>query len=206
MKRVDALAASVLVSIGHLSCAQADSMADRLRACAQLEGMEHMTCVDEQIGKSTEQSIQAPRQSPNWVMSETTSPVDYKPQLAAQTTAPAGSMNAPSSLTIHCRAHRTELLLSAASSWTKAPASEVRVVFRVDDQAPVDQRWRVVDGGRSLAFPGDAVRLIRSMPETGQFLVTVYAGTAPTYENKFELTGLDVVRRRLAAVCGWPPN
>ncbi|OAF10666.1 hypothetical protein AYJ54_10375 [Bradyrhizobium centrolobii] len=139
-------------------------------------------------------------------MSETTSPVDYKPQIAAQTTARATSKDGPSSLAIHCRANRTELMLSTTGSWSKTPATGVKVVYQIDDQPPVDQRWRVAEGGRSLAFPGDAVRLIRSMPDGGRLLVKVYAGTASPYENTFELAGLDAVRRRFAQVCTWPPH
>jgi hypothetical protein len=168
--------------------------------------MEHMTCVDEQIGEAPDQSFQAPPPSPNWILSETTSPVDHKPQIAARTTARAGAKDGPSSLAIHCRANRTEVLLSAASSWTTTPGTDMRVVFQINDQPPVDQRWRVTDGGRSLAFPGDAARFINSMPGVGRLLTKVYAGTAAPYEETFELTGLDAVRRRFAKVCTWPPS
>ncbi|QQN66051.1 hypothetical protein JIR23_10380 [Bradyrhizobium diazoefficiens] len=206
MKRLGALAASLLAGIGHLICAQAGDMPDGLKACAQLEGIEHMMCVDQQMGESPEHSVQAPPQSPNWIISETTSPVDYKPQIAAQTTARAGSKDGPASLVIRCRANRTELLLSTAGLSTKIPSTEIKVVFQINDRPLVDERWRVTDGGRSLAFPGDAVRFIRSMPETGRFLVKMYAGTAPPEESKFELTGLEAVRRRFAEVCSWPPG
>ncbi|MBR0816800.1 hypothetical protein [Bradyrhizobium liaoningense] len=165
-----------------------------------------MTCVDDQIGEAPEQTFQAPPPSPNWIVSETTSPVDHKPQIAARTTARAGSKDGLSSLAIHCRANRTELLLSASSSWTNTPVTEIRVVFQINDQPPVDQRWKVAEGGRSLAFPGDAARFINSMPGVGRLLAKVYAGTAPPYEETFELTGLDAVRRRFAKVCVWPPG
>lgn len=206
MKRLGTLAASLLTGISHLVCAQAGDTPDGLKACAQLEGMEHMICVDEQTGKSPEQSVQAPPQSPNWIISETTSPVDYKPQIAAQTTARAGSKDGPASLVIHCRADRTKLFLSTAGPSTKIPSADVRVVFQINNLPPVDERWRVADGGRSVAFPGDAVRLIRSMPGTGRFLVKVYAGTASPDESIFELTGLEAVRRRFAELCNWPSS
>ena len=206
MKGLATLAASVLVGLGHLDCAYADNAADRLKACAQFQGMEHMTCVDDRIAESRERSVQEAPQSPNWIVSETTSPVDYKPQIAARTTSRSGSKDAPSSLAIHCHANRTELLLSAASPWSKTPSSEIRVVFQINDQPPQDLRWKVADGGRSLAFPGDAGRLISSMPVAGRLLVKVYAGTTPGYENEFELMGLDAVRRRFAEVCSSPPS
>jgi len=202
MKRLGTLAASLLAGIGHLSCAQAGDTPDRSKACARLQGMEHMTCVDDQIAEAPDQSVRAP-QIPNWIISETTSPVDRKPQIAAQTTGRTGRKDGPSSLAIHCRGNRTELLLSSASSWTKTPVTEIRVVFQINDQPPVDQRWRVADGGRSLALPGDTVRFINSMPGTGRLLAKVYADTATPYEETFELTGLDAVRGRLAKICAW---
>ena len=36
------------------------------------------------------------------------------------------------------------------------------------------------------------------MPGVGRLLTKVYAGTAAPYEETFELTGLDAVRRRFA--------
>ena len=81
-------------------------------------------------------------QGPNWIVSETTSPVDYRPQIAALTTAPASSQDAPSSLAIYCRAHRTELIISTTGSWKQATDSEVKVVYRINEEPPVEQRWR----------------------------------------------------------------
>lgn len=207
MTRLDTLVASVLVGMAHLDCVWADDATDRLKACAQFQGMEHMTCVDQRIGAaSPERFVQVTPQSPNWIVSETTSPVDYKPQIAARTTARSGSKDAPSSLAIHCRANRTELMLSATSPWTKTPSSEIRVVFQINDQPAVDQRWKVADGGRSLVFPGDAAHLIGTMPAVGRLLVRVYTAAAPASENEFELVGLDAVRRRIAEVCGRPAS
>ena len=206
MKGAGTLAAFVLAGIGHLSYAQAGDTRDPLEACAKLQGIEHMICVDDRIGNALGQFVQAPPPGPNWIVSETTSPVDYKPQIAAQTTSRTGSNNPSSSLAIRCHANRTELLLSATNSWTKTPATEIRVTFQINGQLPVDQRWRVADGGRSLAFPGDVVRLVRSLPKAGLFLVKVFAEAAPAYENMFELTGIDAVRRRFGEVCSWPPS
>ncbi|MGY4625612.1 hypothetical protein [Bradyrhizobium sp. USDA 4486] len=207
MTRLDTLVACVLVGMAHLDCAWADDATDRLKACAQFQGMEHMTCVDQRIGAvAPERLVQLAPQTPNWIVSETTSPVDYKPQIGARTTARSGSKDAPSSLAIHCHANRTALLLSAASPWTQTPSSEIRVVFQINDQAAVDQRWKVADGGRSLVFPGDAARLIGAMPAAGRLLVKVYTGAAPVSENEFELVGLEAVRRRFAEVCGRPAS
>jgi len=202
MKSVGALTVTLLSSLSQAVCAQTGDAIDRLKACSQFEGMQRLKCVDELL----QEVAPAPAQphSPNWIISETTSPVDYRPQIAALTTARAPSQDAPSSLAIHCRTRRTELIISTTGSWKQAPDGEVKVVYRINEEPSVEQRWRAAEVGRSLAFPGDVVRFLRSMPDSGKILVQVYAGKGPPYENTFQLMGLDPVRRKIAAACSWP--
>jgi len=202
MKSVGALAVTLLSSLSQAVCAQAGDAVDRLKACSQFEGMERLKCVDELLQEVAPDSTQP--QGPNWIISETTSPVDYKPQITALTTARASSQGAPSSLAIHCRARRTELIISTTGSWKQATDGVVKVVYRINQEPPVEQRWRPAETGRSFAFQGDVVRFLRSMPDSGQIIVEVYAGKSPPYESTFKLAGLDPVRRKIAAACNWP--
>jgi hypothetical protein len=202
MKSVDALAVTVLSSLSQAVCAQTGDAVDRLKVCSQFEGMEPLKCVDELLQKVAPDPAQP--QGPNWIISETTSPVDYRPQIAALTTARALSQNAPSSLAIHCRARRTELIISTTGSWKQATDREVKVVCRINEEPSVEQRWKASETGRSLAFPGDVVRFLRSMPDGGQILVKVCAGKGQPYESTFQLVGLNPVRRKIAAACNWP--
>jgi hypothetical protein len=204
MKGLSALAVTLLSSLSQAVCAQAGDAVDRLKACSQFEGMERLKCVDELLQEVAPDSTQP--QGPNWIISETTSPVDYRPQITALTTARALSQDAPSSLAIHCRAQRTELIISTTGSWKQATNSEVKVVYRLNQEPPVEQRWWPAQTGRSFAFQGDVVRFLRSMPDSGQILVKVYAGKAPPYESTFKLVGLDPVRRKIAAACNWPEH
>jgi Type VI secretion system VasI, EvfG, VC_A0118 len=204
VKAASALALAVLSSVSQAVYAQTADTIDRLKACSRLEGMERSKCVDELLREMAETPDSAQPQGPNWIISETTSPVDYTPQVAALTMARASSQDAPSSLAIHCRAHRTELMVSTTGSWKQAPAGEVKVVYRINEEPPVELRWRSMDTGRSLAFPGDVVRFVRSMPDEGQILVRVYAGKDPPHESTFKLAGLDPVRRKIATACNWP--
>jgi len=204
MKSVGALTVIVLSSLSQAVCAQTGDAVDRLKACSQFEGMERLKCVDEFLREMAETPDPAQPQGPNWIISETTSPVDYRPQIAALTTAHASSQDAPSSLAIRCRAQRTELIISTTRYWKQATDGEVKVVYRINEEPSVEQRWRAAETGRSLAFPGDVVRFLRSMPDSGRILVKVYAGKAPPYESTFQLVGLDPVRRKIAAACNWP--
>ena len=107
MKGLSALAVTLLSTLSQAVCAQAGDAADRLKACSQFDGMERLKCVDELLQEVAPDSTQP--QGPNWIISETTSPVDYRPQITALTTARAWSQDAPSSLAIHCRpAHRAD--------------------------------------------------------------------------------------------------
>ena len=202
MKSVGALAVTLLSSLSQAVCAQAGDAVDRLKACSQFEGMERLKCVDELLQEMAPDSAQP--QGSNWIISETTSPVDYRPQITALTTARASSQDAPSSLAIHCRAQRTELIISTTGSWKQATDGVVKVVYRINQEPPVEQRWRPAETGRSFAFQGDVVRFLRSMPDSGQILVEVYAGKSPPHEGTFKLAGLDPVRRKIAAACNWP--
>ena len=204
MKSVGALIVTVLSSLSQAVCAQTGDAVDRLKACSQFEGVERLKCIDKLLQETAETPDPAQPQGPNWIISETTSPVDDRPQIAALTTARASSQDAPSSLAIHCRARRTELTISTTGSWKQATDGEVKVVYRINVEPSVEQRWRAAETGRSLAFPGDVVRFLRSMPDSGQILVKVYAGKAPPYESTFKLVGLDPVRRKIAAACNWP--
>jgi hypothetical protein len=161
-------------------------------------------CVDELLVEMAETPAPAQPHSPNWINSETTSPVDYRPQIAALTMARASSQDDPSSLAIHCRARRTELTISTTGSWKLATDGQVKVAYRINEEPSVEQRWRVDETGRSLSFPGDIVRFLRSLPDSGQMLVKVYAANGPPHESTFQLVGLDPVRRKIAAACNWP--
>ena len=96
MKGKGALALTVLSSLSQDVCAQAGDAVDRLKACSRFEGMERLKCVDELLQEMAEPPAPAQPRSPNWIISETTSPVDYRPQITALTMAPASSQDAPS--------------------------------------------------------------------------------------------------------------
>jgi hypothetical protein len=204
MKHVGPLAAALFSTLSQPALAQTADAIDRLKACSRFEGLERLKCIDERLGEMAEKPDTTPSYSSNWIVSETTSPVDYQPQIAAATTAPAASQDAPSLLAIRCRGNRIELTISTMGSWKGAPANETKVVYRINEEPPVEQRWKAAETGKRLDFPGDAVRLLRSMPEGGHMAVRVYAGKGPPHESTFQLAGLDSVRRRIAAACHRP--
>jgi hypothetical protein len=87
MKSVGALIVTVLSSLSQAVCAQTGDAVDRLKACSQFEGVGRLKCIDKLLQETAETPDPAQPQGPNWIISETTSPVDYRPQIAALTTA-----------------------------------------------------------------------------------------------------------------------
>ncbi|WFU18477.1 type VI secretion system-associated protein TagO [Bradyrhizobium sp. CB3481] len=195
----------MLLGLSEAICAQigADDAIDRLKACSQFDSMERLKCIDELLKRTTEAPDSEVSPEPNWIISETTSPVDYSPQIVAVTKAdPSSSQDAPASLAIRCRARRTELTISTSGFWRQD--GEVTVAYRINEAPPVEARWKPADNGRSLAFTGDVVRLLRSMPASGHMLVKIYAGKSAPNEGTFRLAGLEAVRRKIASMCNWP--
>jgi hypothetical protein len=199
------LAMTVVLTQGWTERAKAADALDRLKACAQFQGTERLKCVDGLLEEMNEKpDVQA--QGPNWIISETRSPVDYRPQVSALITARASSQNAPAAFAIHCRAQRTELLVSTTGIWNLPKERDVKVVYRINEEAPVEQRWKSVESGKILAFPGDVIGFLRSVPDGARVLVQVYAGKSQPNENTFQLAGLDRVRRKVATACNWPQS
>jgi hypothetical protein len=134
----------------------------------------------------------------NWVVSETTSPVDYSPLIMATNLSRPSAKDGSSSLIIRCRGKRLELTLTTNGSW--GPANFKRVTHQINDQSPVQQRWMLSPDGRSVSLRTDVIGFVRALPDTGYVLIRVYASEAIPYETTFQLAGLGAVRRRLA-VC-----
>src|SRR5882762_6394595 len=137
MKIVGALIVTVLSSLSQAVCAQTGDAVDRLKACSQFEGLERLKCVDELVQEVAPDSAQP--QAPNWIISETTSPVDYRPQIAALTTARASSPDAP----VRAR-HSLSRPSHGADDfhdWLLATDGEVKVAYRINEEPSVEQRW-----------------------------------------------------------------
>jgi hypothetical protein len=67
-----------------------------------------------------------------WVVSETTSPLDYSPLITAVIRSTSSVKDAPNTLAVRCRGLRTELLLRMEGTWP-ARASEIQVDYQIND-------------------------------------------------------------------------
>ena len=138
----------------------------------------------------------------NWIVSETTSPVDYTPVVTATTFSRADQMAHSMKLSIRCRGGRTELVVTGPG-FSRSRA-DYAISYRINDGQPVQLAAGLPSSGTGVAFTGDVVRLLQSLPEQGEVAIRLVSRTGASQEGHFLLGGLKVVRERLAAVCKWP--
>jgi Type VI secretion system VasI, EvfG, VC_A0118 len=139
-----------------------------------------------------------------WVVSETTSPVDYSPLITAVIYSTSSAKDAPNTLAVRCSGPRTELLLRTEGAWRASRASEVQVDYQINDQPFVRLQWTVSADGKTASYKDDAIGLLRSLPEGAQLKISVFDRRGLGQEATFHLTGLDSVRKKIGLACKWP--
>src|SRR6476660_1013225 len=92
-----------------------DPIAD-LRACSLMEHAERLECLEKLSRKIARPAAPAPG-SDDWIVSETTPPVDYTPIVSATAfSSDGGSDSSSMHLSIHCRGGRTELVVAGPTA------------------------------------------------------------------------------------------
>jgi hypothetical protein len=137
----------------------------------------------------------------NWVISETTSPLDYSPLIAAVNRSTSKEKDAPASMVVRCRGQRAEVLVGTQGTWRASRVREVQVDYQVDDRPVVRQRWMASEDGKTIRYNDDALTWLRSLPDDAQLKITVFDWQGPGHEALFQLAGLDVVRKKLELAC-----
>ena len=178
----------------------ADPMA-HLRACALMERAERMQCLD-RLSRDIAAPDRAAGSGDNWIVSETTSPVNYMPMVTATASSRGGPDGSSMRLAIHCRGGRTELVVSGPAISRRS--SEYSITYRVNDDQPVQLPAGSPSFGSGAAFTGDIVRLLQSLPEDGHIAVRISPRGGAGQDGDFLLGGLTKAREKLAAACKWP--
>ena len=172
----------------------------QLRACSLKETAERLKCLDELSHNIGPAARPAP-EADNWIVSETTSPVDYTPIVAARTVA-RGGLDGAMQLSIYCRNGRTELAVTGPAVTRKG--DEYAISYRVNGNQAVQLAAGSPSIGTGAAFQGDVVRLLQSLPEQGDIAIHLSSRTAAALDGSFSLGGLKIVRDKIAASCKWP--
>jgi len=178
-----------------------DPMA-QLRACSLMERAERVECLEQLSRNIAPPARPVPPGGDNWVVSDTTSPVDYMPIVTATTFSRGGSDGSPMRLSIHCRGGRTELVIAGPA--VSRGRAEYAISYRINDDQPVQLAAGPPSFGTGAAFTGDVVSLLQSLPEEGDIAIRLSTRTGAAQEGHFLLGGLKMVRERLAAACKWP--
>jgi hypothetical protein len=177
-----------------------DPMAD-LRACSLMEHAERLECL-EKLSRSIAPPADPAPGSDNWIVSETTSPVDYTPIVKATAVSTGGSDGSSMNLSIHCRGGRTELVVAGPA--VSRSGKDYVISYHINDGQPVQLAAGSPSFGTGAAFTGDIVRLLQSLPENGHIAVRISARGSATQDGRFSFGGLKTVREKLAAACKWP--
>ena len=158
-----------------------------------------MECLD-RLSRDMPPSDRPAGSADNWVISETTSPVNYTPIVTA--TAYSRGGGALMKLSIRCRGGRTELAVSGPA--VSSGGADYAISYRINDRPSVQLATGPPSFGSGAAFPGDVVRLLQSLPEEGHIAVRMSNRSGAAQEGLFLLGGLKTVREKLAAACKWP--
>ena len=171
-----------------------------LRACSLMEREARLECL-EKLSRNIAPARPAPA-CDNWIVSETTSPVDYTPIVTATTSSRGGSNGSSMQLSIQCRAGRTELVVAGPA--VSRGSADYAISYRINDGQPVQLAAGPPSSGTGAAFTGDVVRLLQSLPEEGEIAVRLASRTGAAQEGHFLLGGLKMVREKVAVACKWP--
>jgi hypothetical protein len=149
-------------------------------------------------------NVNAKTEETKWVVSETTSPVDYSPLISA-TIRPRQLVNSGfSALTISCRAKRLELSLRLTEELNVPRFGEIYIVSQINDQRAVKQRWIWDEEGIILAYVEDAMVLLQSIPDGARLRLGIADSSGARHVATYQFIGLDTVRRRFEGACAWP--
>jgi hypothetical protein len=198
-----AIALSVAFEVAsRLAFAQgaADPMA-HLRSCSLMERAERLECLD-RLSRDIAPPDRSVGGGDNWIVSETTSPVNYTPIVTATAFSRDGSGGPLMLLSINCRGGRTELVVSGPT--VASSGTDYTISYRVNEGQPVQLAAGSPSFGSGAAFTGDVVRLLQSLPEEGHLAVRISTRSGAAQDGQFLFGGLKMVREKLAAACKWP--
>ena len=174
----------------------------QLRDCTPMEGAERLECPDK-ASRTLAPAHQAASKADNWIISQTTSPVDYSPVATATTLSNDGAAaESAMKLSIRCRRGRTELVV--AGPGISGRGDDYAIFYRVNDGQQVKIAATLPASGIGVAFGGDVVRLLQALPDSGSLNIQLTPRMGTALDAVFSLGGLEAVLAKMANVCRWP--
>ena len=128
---------------GRIAFAQSESdPVAQLRACSLMERAERLECLDRLSRDIAAAPDRPPRGGDNWMVSETTSPVDYTPIVTAVTVSRSDADGSVMQLAMYCRGGRTELVVEGPAIAGKG--DDYAISYRIDGNDPVQLLGRAI--------------------------------------------------------------
>jgi hypothetical protein len=174
---------------------------EQLRACSAMERADRLECLD-RLSHAAAPAAASASTEDGWIVSQTTSPLDYTPIATATTPSRDAAGGSAMQLSIRCRGGRTELAVAGPA--TPGRGDSYIISYSVNGGPPVHLAGVAPAFGDGVAFAGDVVGLLQSLPGEGQLDIHLLPRLGGAREGMFSLTGLEKVRRKIEAVCKWP--
>lgn len=189
--------------LGASASAQgADDASEKLRVCSLMGQPERLPCLKKLAEEFSPAPTSAATASNNWIVSETTSPVDYSAVVVATASSTGGAEGVALKLAIQCRGGRTDLVFASPS--LRGRGEDYALSYAVTGGSPVTVSTGTLPSEPGVAVKGDIVRLLASLPDRGEMIVRIAGPHGSAVEGRYSLDGLKVVRDRLATPCRWP--
>jgi hypothetical protein len=142
----------------------------------------------------------------DWVVSETTSPIDYSPLVIALIHSTPQAKEAANTLIMRCRGQRTELLVRTDEQWATTRGSELHGEYQINDRRMVALQWILSSDGKTATYKDDPVGLLQSLPDGARFKINIPDRSSSSHEATFRLDGWDAVRKKIGTACKWRPT
>ena len=164
---------SALALLGGVASAQgANDPAAPLRDCLLMESAVRLECLD-RASHVAPPSLQLALAGDSWIVSETTSPIDYSPIATAMTASRKVAGGAAMQLSIRCRGGRTELAVTGPA--IKARGDDHVISYRVNGGQSVQLAGAPAAFGDGVALKGDVVTLLQQLPGDGELRTSTAA-------------------------------
>jgi hypothetical protein len=190
----------ILALVSGIASAQGASEATpQFRRCT--ESAEGLKCLD-QSSRAAPPPLQLAVAGDGWIVSETTSPIDYSPIATATISSRKVAGGPAMQLSIRCRGGRTELAVTGPA--IKRRDGNYSISYRVNDGQSVQLAGAAAAFGDGVAFKGDVVDLLQQLPGDGELAVRLLPVSGSELDAIFPLAGLGGLRTKLGATCRWP--
>jgi hypothetical protein len=141
--------------------------------------------------------------SSDWLVSETTSPIDYSPLVTALIRSTSQVKDAPNTLIIRCRGRRTELVVRTDGAWRTPRGGETQGAYQINEHPAVGQRWMISPDGKSATYKDDVVELLQALPDDASLKINLADQASSSHEATFHLGGWGAVGQKISTACRW---